>query len=286
LRGAVAFLGRLGEQLARAPGISAINATIPRNGRYPRWAYVALPAAGLLIAMLLLLLLIRPKRAPLEEAPAAIGVPEVPRAEAVAAPADSHDVAAASGGLDAAGWRINLRNAARQKEWGKGAEAVLTLLKLAPAMFKDHDVQNEMRSVAFALEQDGGEPSDKFFNALTNETGTDGLDLLYDISRFRPGTKAGKRATDILRRPEVMARASTPLKVLFDFREASCMAKRDMFGRLGDQGDDRALFELQALSYAECRDRKDWCCFKENRTLSATIKALKTRLGADASASP
>src|SRR5260370_16688458 len=122
-----------------------------------------------------------------------------------------------------------------------------------------------MRNGAFALEEDGGDASDKFYNTLANDSGSEGRDVLYDIARFRAGTKAGKRATEILRRPEVMARASAPLKVLFDFREASCMAKRDMFGRLGEQGDDRALFELQALSYPECPHPKASSCFKENR---------------------
>jgi serine/threonine-protein kinase len=108
--------------------------------------------------------------------------------------------------------------------------------------------------------------------------GSDGLDMLYDISRFRAWTKAGKKATSTLRNPEVMMRASSPLKVLFEFREASCMAKRDAFGKMAEQGDDRALYELTSLRDAECRRRRDPCCFNENRALGEAIRSLKARL--------
>ena len=190
------------------------------------------------------------------------------------------DVAPGETELDAAGWRMSLRNAVRQKDMVKGPEAVLALLRLDRDAPRDRDVQNGFRAVAVALEDAGGEPADKFFGALTNDYGSEGLDLLYDISRFRPWTKAGKRATETLRRPEVMKRASPPLKALFEFREASCMAKRDQFARLADQGDDRALFELNSLHDAECRRRRDPCCFNENRALAQAIRTLKTRLAA------
>src|SRR5262249_20082767 len=160
--------------------------------------------------------------------------------------------------------------------------ALLTLVRLDPDALRDRDVQNGARSVAVALGDEGGEPADQFFGALANDTGSDGLDLLYDIARFRPWTRAGKRATDILRKPEVMIRASAALRVLFEFREASCAAKRDSFGKMAQQGDDRALFELTSLHDAECRRRRDICCFSENRALEAAIRSLKARLASPA----
>ena len=57
------------------------------------------------------------------------------RPAALAAPAESgtpgeaREVAVEVGGLDAAGWRISLRNAAREKDWAKGADAVMALLQ-------------------------------------------------------------------------------------------------------------------------------------------------------------
>jgi eukaryotic-like serine/threonine-protein kinase len=232
----------------------------------------------LAFAGIMLLLLSRPK-----PAPDGTTVDSLASAEPVdvdAAPAAMREVALELGGFDAAGWRMNLRNAARRKEWQAGAEAVLALVRLDPGAFRDHDVQAAARSTAVALEDGGGETSDKFFDALIHHTGGEGLDMLYDIARFRTVTRAGKRATEALRRPEVMTRGSLALKILFDFREASCVGKRDLFARMAEQGDERALLELQALRDAECQGRRDPCCYKENRALAAAIRSLKSRLSA------
>jgi eukaryotic-like serine/threonine-protein kinase len=280
-------LAKVGEFVRRIPGVTAIEKALPQNGRFPPWAYLALPAVAILFVVAMVLLSRRGARSEWEAA----------RAEKVLVPPSLDDVQPApiergpymvqkpgeavpdaAGGLDAAGWRMVLRNAVRLKDWAKGSEAVLTLMRIDPDAFRDRDVQNGMRSVAVAMQDAGGEPAEKFFGALTNETGSDGLDLLYDVARFRTWTKAGKRATETLRNPEVMMRASTPLKALFEFREASCMAKRDGFAKLAEQGDDRALFELTSLRDAECRRRRDPCCFNDNRALADAIRSLKARL--------
>jgi len=268
-------LERWPEIAGRIPGVSAIARALPTDGRFPRWAYVVLPMMALLFVVIMVGLSKRLKRAPVEVAPADVTPPFVP-APPTPMP-ETREKQAEPVDLDAAGWRMNLRTAARQKEWAKGAEAIVTLLRLDPAALRDHDVEMATRNVAVALEDAGGEPSDKFFGALTNDTGTDGLDVLYDIARFRTWTKAGKRATETLRRPELMMRASRPLKALFEFREASCTARRAQFERLAERGDDRALHELTSLRDADCR-RRDPCCFKENRALAAAIRALKARL--------
>jgi serine/threonine-protein kinase len=267
-----------GGAFLRVPGGAFLDSIIPRDGRFPRWAYVAFPVVALLVVFALVLLSMRPARSVSAAAASAEALTPAPSAEPTGS-GDTRELSLEVAGLDAAGWRISLRNATRAKEWGKAADAVLALLRLEPSSLRDRDVQASTRNVAFQLEQDGGEASDKFFNALTSDYGANGLDVLYDISRFRQGTKAGKRATEILRRPEVMAGATNALKVLSEFREASCSAKRDLFGKMVDQGDDRALLELQMLRDAECSRRRDPCCFKENRALGAAIRALKNRLG-------
>jgi hypothetical protein len=85
-----------------------------------------------------------------------------------------------------------------------------------------------------------------------------------------------------------MMAGSPALKVLFDFREASCVGRRDLFSRMAEQGDERALAELVAQRDADC-GRRDPCCYKENRALAAAIRSLKARLAGPApaaSASP
>ncbi len=277
---------KLGDLVRRVPGVAALTKVLPQNGRFPPWVYVAMPAMGIFFVVVMALLAHRSPPAKIEAArteQVMVASPERGSSGAgerapPALPKPEKAGEADAVQLDAAGWRMIVRNAVREKDWAKGSEAVLTLLRVDRDAFRDRDVQNGVRNVAVALEDAGGDPADKFFGALTNDNGEGGLDVLYDIARFRAWTKAGKRATDTLRRPEVMMRASPPLKALFEFREASCMAKRDTFGKLAEQGDDRALTELTSLRDAECRRRKDPCCFTDNRSLATAIRTLKTHL--------
>jgi hypothetical protein len=217
-----------------------------------------------------------------EETPSAAADPAT--SDTPAASSAPRELTMEVAGLDASGWRMNLRNAVRKKEWPAASEAVLTLFRLDPTTLRDHDAQAALRNTAVGLEDAGGEAADKFFDALT-QSGAQGLDLLYDIARSRPGTKAGKRAMEILRRPEVKMGASPALKVLFDFREASCAGRRDLFSRMAEQGDERALGELVGQRDADC-GRRDPCCYKESRALGAAIRSLKTRLSSPPVAPP
>jgi serine/threonine-protein kinase len=281
-------LAKMGEIARRIPGFAAIEKALPQNSRFPPWAYVGLPAVALIFAVVMVVLSRRATRSDLGAARSDSVLVPPSLDEVVPAPIERGpymvqkpgDVAPDAGGLDAAGWRMTLRNAVREKDWAKGTEALMVLLRIDPDGIRDRDVQSGERAVAVALGDAGGDAAEKFFGALTNDAGSDGLDVLYDIARFRTWTKAGKRATETLRTPEVMMRASSPLKVLFEFREASCMAKRDEFGKMAEQGDDRALFELTSLRDAECRRRRDPCCFTDNRALATAIKSLKARLAA------
>ncbi len=63
-------------------------------------------------------------------------------------------------------------------------------------------------------------------------------------------------------------------------------AKKDWFAKVGDKGDDRALFELELLRDTECPRRSDPCCYKDNKALAAAIRTLKSRLAASAPAAP
>jgi serine/threonine-protein kinase len=270
----------------RLAGVSKLVAMLPADGRFPRWAYVAFPVLALVFVLVLVLLTSRDTAN--AEGGGAEATPEVTAEGASSASAAPREVTMEVAGLDASGWRMNLRNAARRKEWAAASAAVLTLLRLDPGAFRDHDVQAALRNTAVGLEDAGGEASDKFFDALSSQAGSQGLDLVYDVARYRVGTKAGKRATEILRRPEVMMAGSPALKVLFDFREASCVGRRDLFSRMAEQGDERALAELVAQRDADC-GRRDPCCYKENRALAAAIRSLKARLAGPApaaSASP
>jgi serine/threonine-protein kinase len=299
-------LAQLADRATRR--VSAMFESLPPDGRFPRWAYVGLPLIGLVALVVVLFLASQiPEKRQASTPSAAQGTPEpkppkpsesqtrseTPPPPAIVSAASEapkaptpREPALDTSSLDAAGLRAQLRNAARQKDWGKGGDAVLALLRVEPRAFRDYDVANGARAVAVGLEQVGGEPAAHFFAALTNDAGQSGLDLLYDVSRFRPGSKAAKTALDILRRPDVMTKASPPLRVLVTLRETPCAGKKDWFAKVGDQGDDRALFELELLRDTECPRRSDPCCYKDNKALAAAIHALKSRLAPAAPAPP
>ena len=248
---------------------------LPSDGKFPRWAYAGLPALSVFIVVVIGVLF---SRKPSDRGAVVESAAPAPASSTAEPPLPPTREPIPASALDGDGWRITLRNAVREKDWPKGTGAVIALLGLDPAALREHDTQVAARAVAVAVDQAGGDASEQFFAMLTSETGTAGLDLLYDVARHRPGTKAAKRATEVLRRPETMARASAELKVLVDFREASCLARRDLFPRMADQGDERALFELVVLREAECSRRRDPCCFKESRALGEAVRTLRTKL--------
>jgi len=298
-------LAEFRERAARR--VSALYQSLPPDGRFPRWAYVGLPLLGIgvLVGVLLMASRIPGKSetaAPAESAapaevkppPAAeptkvsekVSEPAAPPVAAVPVASATPKPAADLSGLDAGALRGRLRNAARQRDWTNGAAAVLALLRVEPRAFREYDVANATRAIAVGIDQAGGEPTAQFFSALAHDAGQSGLDLLYDVSRFRPGSKAAKTSLDMLRRPDVMAKASAPLRVLVGLREAPCAGKKDWFGKVGEQGDDRGLFELELLRDTECPRRNDPCCYRDDKALASAIRAVKSRLAASAPAAP
>jgi hypothetical protein len=194
-------LAKAREMFAKIPGVAALAKVLPKDGPFPPWAYVVFPLLAI-VFIIMMIALSRSTRAKLEAARTErviVQPTEVIKDETgpflLQKPDKSAEAMPDAGGLDAAGWRMNLRNAVREKDWSKGSEAVLTLLRVDPNAFRDHDVANGVRNVAVALEDAGGEPADKFFGALTNDSGSDGLDLLYDIrlSHLDQGRKARDR---------------------------------------------------------------------------------------------
>jgi serine/threonine-protein kinase len=252
-------------------------ALVPKEGLFPAWAYFGLPLLAVVVTGVLAFLFARSHSRPVPvSAEPVVSSETASFAESAAAP--PREIALEVGGLDGAGWRMNLRNAAREKDWSKGVGAVRALARVDAAALRERDAQTSIRNLAVGLSQEGGDLYDSFFDWLAGEAGQDGLDVLFDIARFRPATKAGKRAVEALRRPEIVTNASPALKVLIDFREASCVAQQDLFGRMSQQGDERALLELTILRDGECSRRRDPCCYKENRALAAAIRTLRGRL--------
>jgi serine/threonine-protein kinase len=257
-------------------------AGLVRGERQPAWVYGALGGVFVILVLLVVAIFsgssapagVRAEGPPPPQESASGSAPVAPASAAAEAPgtADGRDVAAL---------RTSLIALARAKDWDKAVQAVLDIARFDASAIRDREVATAFRTVAVAVEQDGGERSDKLFDGLGRDTGVGGLDLLYDLGRTRSGTKAGKRASTILKQPDVEARATPALKVLMDLSRASCDKKRGMFDRVGEEGDARALAELTSLRDAECNRWRDPCCFKDSRALANAIRALRAKIGHD-----
>ncbi|KYF77987.1 hypothetical protein BE11_31290 [Sorangium cellulosum] len=175
--------------------------------------------------------------------------------------------------------RAQLSRAVATRNWVNAARSMLALAEADPEMLLSRGLREEvLATVAGIAFEEDNPAADQVFDLLTNKLGTGGLDVLLDVVRARGGTKAARRASEILARPAVMARATPALRVTYAFRKATCNGKRALFGRAAAEGDERTLFELQVLHGARCR-RTDPCCFRDDKAIAEAIQQLKARLG-------
>ncbi len=82
--------------------------------------------------------------------------------------------------------------------------------------------------------------ADAIFDALEGRLGPEGLDIAYEIASGYGGTQGGKRAAALLRRPEVLKRASVPLRIVVALREAPAGARRRSSSARRSRGRARA----------------------------------------------
>ncbi|WP_437973145.1 serine/threonine-protein kinase [Sorangium sp. So ce295] len=243
-----------------------------------RWVPVAAALsalAALAIGVALWLVVRRP--AATTEAPAVASVE--PPAPAAPPPPASASAAPEDDARGAPSPRSQLSRAVATRNWVLGARSLLALAEADPELALSRGLREEVLSTVAGIGFEEDNPAaDEVFDLLTNRLGSGGLDVLLDLVRARGGTKAARRASEILARPDVMARATPALRVLFAFRKASCGGKRALFGRAAAEGDERMLFELQVLHGARCR-RTDPCCFRDDKAIADAIQQLKTRLG-------
>ncbi|WP_437766097.1 serine/threonine-protein kinase [Sorangium sp. So ce281] len=243
-----------------------------------RWVPLAAALSALAaLALGVALWLVVRRPATTTEAPAVASV-EPPPAPSAPPPA-SASAAPEDDARGAPSPRAQLSRAVATRNWVLGARSLLALAEADPELALSRGLREEVLSTVAGIGFEEDNPAaDEVFDLLTNRLGSGGLDVLLDLVRARGGTKAARRASEILARPDVMARATPALRVLFAFRRASCGGKRALFGRAAAEGDERMLFELQVLHGARCR-RSDPCCFRDDKAIADAIQQLKTRLG-------
>ncbi|WP_438022814.1 protein kinase domain-containing protein [Sorangium sp. So ce233] len=244
------------------------------------WVPFAVALAGLATLAIgggaVWLALRRPAATPAAPAVAAVEPPPAPAAPPPAPPASAPPEDDTTG---ARAMRAQLSRAVATRNWVNAARSMLALAEADPEMLLSRGLREEVLSTVAGIAFEEDNPAaDQVYDLLTNKLGTGGLDVLLDVVRARGGTKAARRASEILARPAVMARATPALRVTYAFRKATCNGKRALFGRAAAEGDERTLFELQVLHGARCR-RTDPCCFRDDKAIAEAIQQLKARLG-------
>jgi hypothetical protein len=156
----------------------------------------------------------------------------------------------------------------------------LALVDMEPKAFEDREVVNATVAIAAGIGLSGDEKATAVFEALTNKLGGTGLDILYEIESTRGGSKAATRAAEILRKDEVLARASPALQIAIGLRDGSCKERLALLDRAKTEGDRRAIAVLDVLRQGSCVARSGECCFKTNGAVEDTVKQIWTRLRA------
>ncbi len=221
-----------------------------------------------------------PTAAPSSGASAGASAPS-PSASAAAAPASGTASAAPSTieGLDAATWRRVLLEASAASDAGRGAKAILALAELDPAAFQQAPVYAAAAGLAVAIELGDRAIADSVFGALAGErSGGGGPDVLFHVTSFYGGSQGEKRAAELLRRPEVAARATPALRVAMALRNASCKEKPALFDQAGRDGDERALSQLNDMRSPDCDRSAGVCCMPHEPRIDAAIAQIRARL--------
>lgn len=163
---------------------------------------------------------------------------------------------------------------------GRMVDAVATLDALLDA---DGDAaqDRELRSYVVELTQrvtllEDGTP-DRLFDIIAKKMGTTGGDILYEIVSTKGGSRAAKRANELLRDPDVVKRGSPAMQIAWAMRNAKrCEDKIALLDRAKDDGDARTFGQLQLLNRS-CR-RSEECCLRDEPAFRAALDAIKDRM--------
>jgi hypothetical protein len=156
------------------------------------------------------------------------------------------------------------------------------LFKADPSAIDDTKYLEDIRNTALRTEA-----SDDAFALLATGTGTQGIDVLYDIAHEQWASQypvASARAQKLLGKADIRARASVPLSVAIDLRLATtCDAKKALLPRAKESGDFRTAILLRSyLSTRSCSSffatRDCYPCLRKDATLKQTLQAIEDRI--------
>ncbi len=179
------------------------------------------------------------------------------------------------GGVDAAGWKRVLHQAALVHDSGRSANAIEALAKIDPQLLGRSDVVVDAAAGMVAVALAGGERADALFALMASgEVVHGGTDVLYQVA-FRHGGSAGaERALALLARDDVLAHASPAMRIALELQQTPCRDRPKLFERAAKEGDDRAMLILMNMRDEYCRG----CCLRAEPGLAPAIDAIRARL--------
>jgi eukaryotic-like serine/threonine-protein kinase len=163
---------------------------------------------------------------------------------------------------------------------GETAMATVRALLAMPGAQADAGIARAV--IDTALQSGGAE--DEAFEILAGPLGARGVDGLVELSDKPSPPSVRKRASKLLARTEVRAKASPAADVLLDFRATkSCKARKELLERVKEHGDARMLDLLTPMKSARgcgfLGTRDCWSCVRKDAALDEALDAVQARVG-------
>lgn len=198
---------------------------------------------------------------------AALPAPAPSAAMSAATPAPAPTPAAAAmSEREIADTKAKYQVAWRGKDWRGAAKEAIALIKGAPDVFSDVDLAQRTERLAIALSKENAES--ELLEALANDLGSKGLDILYALVEGQGRAPVALAAMKFLEDKTRVARGTPAMQIALALRVSSCAEKLKLLERAAKDGDMRTRIVLETLG----RD-----CFPQNAELEKTIFDLRVR---------
>lgn len=139
-------------------------------------------------------------------------------------------------------------------------------MKGAPAVYNDAELAQRTERLAIALSKENAES--ELLEALANDLGSKGLDILYALVEGQGRAPIALAAMKHLEDKNIVAKGSPAMQIAFAMRTASCADKLKLLERAVKDGDMRMRIVLETGG----RD-----CFPQNAELEKAIFELRVR---------
>ena len=199
-------------------------------------------------------------------------------ASAPAEEASAADSATAAPVVDiGASLRADLLKAAAGSDDAESAAVLVALADVDKKALHDPELRAAATRIAARAGDHTGDDASQIFYVLSYRFGSDGLDILYDLTIDSKNPKAGWRAGAILEKQASSERATPALRVAVELRRAACKQKATLFSRAASEGDARVLAQLKELQPPACDPTSSACCYRHHMGLEKAIAALDAK---------